>query len=68
VGGTYKACGWDYHHYGRAITFSKEPKCEFRLTKILYMGHVICVEGVKVHQENIQTILEWPIPRSFTNL
>jgi hypothetical protein len=29
--------------------FSKEAKCEFGMTKILYLGHVIGVEGVKVH-------------------
>jgi hypothetical protein len=29
---------------------------------------VIGVEGVKVHQEYIQTILEWPTPRSITDL
>jgi hypothetical protein len=34
--------------------FSKEEKCEFGLTKILYLGHVIGVERVKVHQEKIQ--------------
>jgi len=33
--------------------FSKEAKCEFGLTKILYLGHVIGVEGVKVNQEKI---------------
>ena len=29
--------------------FAKESKCEFGLTEILYLGHVIGVEGVKVH-------------------
>jgi hypothetical protein len=33
--------------------FSKEEKCEFGLTDILYLGHVIGFEGVKVHQKNI---------------
>jgi hypothetical protein len=28
---------------------SKEEKCEFGLTKILYMGHMINVKGVKVN-------------------
>jgi len=30
-----------------------EEKCEYRLTYTLYLGHMIGVEGVKVHQENI---------------
>jgi hypothetical protein len=48
--------------------FSKEEKCEFGLIEILYLGHVIGVEGVKVHQEKIQMILDWPTPRSITEL
>jgi hypothetical protein len=50
----------DMKHVDEIITimeewslFSKEEKCEFGLTKILYLGHVIGVEGVKVHQDNI---------------
>jgi hypothetical protein len=48
--------------------FSKEAKCEFGLTKILYLGHVISFEGVNVHQENIQTILDWPTPKKIIYL
>jgi hypothetical protein len=68
---------WEEHlkHVDEILTimeeqslFSKEEKCEFGLTKILYLGHMIGVEGVKVHQEKIQTILDWPTPRSLTEL
>jgi hypothetical protein len=48
--------------------FSKDKNCEFGLTNILYLGHMIGVEGVKVHQEKIHTILDWPTPRSLTYL
>jgi hypothetical protein len=48
--------------------FSEEANCKFRMTKILYQGHVIGVEGVKVHQEKIHAILDWPTPRSLTDL
>jgi hypothetical protein len=50
------------------LFFSKEEKCEFGLTEILYLGHIIGVEGAKVHQENIQAILDCPTPRSITEL
>jgi hypothetical protein len=66
---------WEEHlkHVDKILTimeeqslFSKEAKCEFGLTEILYLGHVISVKGVKVHQEKIQTILDWPTPRTLT--
>ena len=53
---------WDEHlnHVDEILTimeeqslFSKEKKCEFGLKNILYLGHMIGVEGVKVHQEKI---------------
>jgi hypothetical protein len=68
---------WEEHlkHVDEILTimeeqslFSKEEKCEFGLTKILYLGHMIGVEGVKVHQEKIQTILDWPTPISLMDL
>jgi hypothetical protein len=43
-------------------------KCEFGLTKILYLRHIIGVQGVQIHQEKIQTILDWPTRRLLTEL
>jgi hypothetical protein len=49
---------WEEHlkHVDEILTimeeqslFAKEAKCEFGLIEILYLGHVIGVEGVKVH-------------------
>ena len=48
--------------------FAKESKCEFGLTEILYHGHVICANWMKVHQEKIQPIPNWPPPRNISNL
>ena len=35
---------------------------------MLYLGHVIEEQGVQVHQEKIQAILDWPIPRNVIEL
>jgi len=68
---------WEEHlnHVDEILTimeeqsiFSKEEKCEFGLKKIIYLRNMIGVEGVKVHREKIQTILDWPTPRSLTDL
>ena len=49
--------------------YEKISKCEFGITEMLYLGHVIGPEDrVKVHQENIRAILDWPTPRNVTEL
>ena len=48
--------------------YSKESKCEFSMTEIIYLGHIISAQGVQVHQEKIRAILDWPTPRNVTEL
>lgn len=58
---------WDYHlhHFDAVLSimeaqllYVKASKCEFGMTEILYLEHVIGANGVKVHQEKIQVILD----------
>ena len=48
--------------------FAKRSKCEFEMTYILYLGHIINAQGVLVHQEKIQAILNWPPTKTLFNL
>jgi hypothetical protein len=48
--------------------YAKESKCEFGMTKLLYLGHIISAQGVQMHQEKIRAILDWPTPRNVTEL
>ncbi len=48
--------------------FAKQSKSKFRMTKILYLGHVVSKFGVQVHWEKIQAILDWPLPKSLSEL
>jgi hypothetical protein len=48
--------------------YAKESKCEFGMTEVLYLGHIIGVKGVQVHQEKIQAILDWTTPNTLTEL
>jgi len=41
-------------------------KCEFGMSEMLYLGHVIGAHEVHVHQEKIKSISEWPPPRNVT--
>ena len=36
--------------------YAKLSKCKFALTKMLYLGHIIGVDGVRVHEEKIWAI------------
>eukprot|EP00253_Pinus_taeda_P014747 PITA_14747 len=48
--------------------YAKLSKCEFGLMKMLYLGHIIGVDRVRVHEEKIRAIREWPEPRNVTKL
>eukprot|EP00253_Pinus_taeda_P028756 PITA_28756 len=48
--------------------YAKLFKCEFGLMEMLYLGHIIVVDGVRVHEENIRAIREWSEPRNVTEL
>eukprot|EP00253_Pinus_taeda_P032058 PITA_32058 len=48
--------------------YAKLSKCEFGLTEMLYLGHIIRVDEVRVHEEKIRAIKDWPEPRNVTEL
>ena len=43
-------------------------KCAFGLREILYLGHIISGEGVKVDPNKIQVIEDWHVPNNVTEL
>jgi hypothetical protein len=68
---------WEEHlqHVEQILTimegqslYAKDSKCEFGMTEVLYLGHIIGVKGVQVHREKIQAIVEWPTPKTLTKL
>ena len=69
---TWKEC---LHHledvlkilHGQCLS-AKLSKCEFGLTYILDLGHIIGQHGVKVDMGKIRAILDWIHPKSLTEL
>ncbi|GBG85291.1 hypothetical protein CBR_g39859 [Chara braunii] len=43
-------------------------KCEWAKTQVLYFGHVLDEEGIKLEDSKIAAIRDWPTPRTLTEL
>jgi hypothetical protein len=39
-------------------------KCEFWLTKVQFLGHVVSSEGISVDPSKVQQVLDWKSPRT----
>jgi hypothetical protein len=48
--------------------FIKFSKCAFAQQKISYLGHIISQDGVSTYPSKIETMLNWPVPQSFTEI
>ncbi|XP_057868317.2 uncharacterized mitochondrial protein AtMg00860-like [Cryptomeria japonica] len=48
--------------------YAKRSTCKFGMIEVLYLGHVISAQGVQVHQEKIQEILDWSPPKTLSEL
>ncbi|KAL6343140.1 hypothetical protein AAG906_020929 [Vitis piasezkii] len=42
--------------------FVKESKCQFGVTQVTYLGHIISEKGVSVDPDKIQAVVTWPKP------
>ncbi|GBG86099.1 hypothetical protein CBR_g41001 [Chara braunii] len=43
-------------------------KCEFGRTRVLYLGHEISAEGLKLDDAKVASIRDWPRPQSVTEM
>ncbi|XP_059294421.1 uncharacterized mitochondrial protein AtMg00860-like [Lycium ferocissimum] len=48
--------------------YAKLSKCEFCLSNVAFLGHIVSAEGVKVDPSKIQAIVEWKSPKSPTEI
>ncbi|MBW0530402.1 hypothetical protein O181_070117 [Austropuccinia psidii MF-1] len=44
--------------------FAKASKCLFHVSSLEYLGYIVSSEGLKMDQEKVQQILNWPPPRN----
>jgi hypothetical protein len=43
--------------------YAKLSKCEFRISEVLFLGHIINWEGLVVDPKKVTTILDWKAPK-----
>ena len=43
----------------------KRTKCEFGLSAIAFLGHIISAEGVRPNPKKLEVLHDWPIPDGF---
>ncbi|KAL1953484.1 hypothetical protein VTO42DRAFT_2763 [Malbranchea cinnamomea] len=52
----------------RTRLFAKLSKCSFETTSVSFLGFIVDTEEVRMDPERVQTIDEWPVPRSFKEI
>src|SRR3954469_12326961 len=48
--------------------YAKFSKCEFWMKEVVYLGHIISAEGIKVHPEKVEAIVKWEPPQNVKQL
>ncbi|KAJ4964200.1 hypothetical protein NE237_024139 [Protea cynaroides] len=48
--------------------YAKFSKYEFWLSEVAFLGHVLCVEGIKVDPSKIEAIVKWEAPKSVSEI
>jgi hypothetical protein len=48
--------------------YAKLSKCQFGVSSVEYLGHIISFEGVKADPSKLQAMVEWPTPKNITAL
>ena len=44
--------------------YTKFSKCEFWLTKVRFLGHMVSASGVSVDPEKVEVVMSWERPKS----
>jgi hypothetical protein len=55
-------------YYDNISFFVKFSKCAFGLQELEYLGHIVTPQGVKVDQNKITAMLNWPRPTNVSEL
>ena len=48
--------------------YAKFSKCEFWLTQIGFLGHVVSGDGISVDPDKTKAVMDWPRPTTMTEI
>ncbi|KAA3483788.1 DNA/RNA polymerases superfamily protein [Gossypium australe] len=48
--------------------YAKFSKCEFWLREVIFLGHVVSAEGIRVDPWKVEAILDWKLPKSVSEI
>nr|KYP38497.1 Retrovirus-related Pol polyprotein from transposon 17.6 [Cajanus cajan] len=48
--------------------YAKLSKCEFWLSEVRFLGHVISTEGIVVDPTKVEAVIQWECPRTATEI
>ena len=48
--------------------YAKLSKCEFWLTQVTFLGHVVTEDGIRVDAMKIEAVLQWELPQNVTEV
>ena len=68
----YSPSEWEHEYHLRIILqllrdhqlYAKFSKCEFWLTEVRFLGHVLSASGVSVDPEKVEAVMSWERPKS----
>ena len=68
----YSQSEWEHEYHLRIILqllrdhqlYAKFSKCEFWLTEVRFLGHVVSASGVSVNPEKVEAVMSWERPKS----
>ena len=68
----YSQSEWEHEYHLRIVLqllrdhqlYAKFSKCEFWLTEVRFLGHVVSASGVSVDPEKVEAVMTWERPKS----
>ena len=48
--------------------YVKPEKCKWKVKKIVFLGVVIGLEGIKIEEEKVKDVLDWLTPKCVKNV